>query len=228
MSFSDARRCTASAKHSRQRCKNAAVTGFSVCRFHGAGSARQGRPGGRPIKSGRYSKYLPTQLSAIVADAQGYGRLLEMSDEINLVRGRIGQLLTLTASPPPDWQAAKTTVAALDEATRRSDALAFRVARQELEALIDAGIRERQVWDELTRLLDLLRRIVADHGKLVLLGMEVITRQQALILLSNLEDIIRRHVSNPSEIAAIAHELRQLTLVGSGGPADSATGPGSD
>jgi hypothetical protein len=28
--------CTACAKHSKQRCKNPAVTGFTVCRMHGA------------------------------------------------------------------------------------------------------------------------------------------------------------------------------------------------
>lgn len=29
-------RCTACAKHSKQQCKNPAVTGFTVCRVHGA------------------------------------------------------------------------------------------------------------------------------------------------------------------------------------------------
>jgi hypothetical protein len=29
-------RCTACAKHSKQQCKNPAVTGFIVCRMHGA------------------------------------------------------------------------------------------------------------------------------------------------------------------------------------------------
>lgn len=29
-------RCTACAKHSKQQCKNPAVTGFTVCRMHGA------------------------------------------------------------------------------------------------------------------------------------------------------------------------------------------------
>lgn len=29
-------RCTACAKHSKQQCKNPSVTGFTVCRMHGA------------------------------------------------------------------------------------------------------------------------------------------------------------------------------------------------
>jgi hypothetical protein len=31
-----AMRCTACAKHSKQQCKNPAVTGYTVCRVHGA------------------------------------------------------------------------------------------------------------------------------------------------------------------------------------------------
>ena len=47
--------CTAKSKRSGGRCKASAVTGYSVCRFHGAGSPNVGRPGGAPIITGRYS-----------------------------------------------------------------------------------------------------------------------------------------------------------------------------
>lgn len=47
--------CTAKSKRSGERCKANAVTGYTVCRFHGAGSPHAGRPGGAPIVTGRYS-----------------------------------------------------------------------------------------------------------------------------------------------------------------------------
>lgn len=41
-------RCTATAKHSRQRCKGPAVKGWTVCRCHGArGGAPKGERNGR-------------------------------------------------------------------------------------------------------------------------------------------------------------------------------------
>lgn len=46
--------CTAHTRTGAQ-CKSNAVTGYSVCRMHGAGSPKAGRPGGRPIVTGRYS-----------------------------------------------------------------------------------------------------------------------------------------------------------------------------
>ena len=48
--------CTAQSKRSGKRCKGQAVTGYGVCRMHGAGSPGKGRPGGRPCIHGAYSK----------------------------------------------------------------------------------------------------------------------------------------------------------------------------
>lgn len=48
--------CTARSKRSGERCKAPAVTGYPVCRMHGAGSPGKGRPGGRPPIHGGYSK----------------------------------------------------------------------------------------------------------------------------------------------------------------------------
>ncbi len=55
MAFKDARQCKAKARRTGQRCRNPAVTGYEVCRSHGAGSPHVGRPGGRPPVHGRYS-----------------------------------------------------------------------------------------------------------------------------------------------------------------------------
>ena len=48
--------CTAHSKRTGERCKAPAVTGHPVCRMHGAGSPRKGRPGGRPPIHGAYSR----------------------------------------------------------------------------------------------------------------------------------------------------------------------------
>lgn len=47
--------CAAKSKRTGERCKANAVSGYAVCRMHGAGSPHQGRPGGAPITTGRYS-----------------------------------------------------------------------------------------------------------------------------------------------------------------------------
>ncbi|MDP8240533.1 MAG: hypothetical protein P9X24_15685 [Candidatus Hatepunaea meridiana] len=42
MAFKDAKRCTAKAKRSGERCKNPAVKGYAVCRVHGANPKNRG------------------------------------------------------------------------------------------------------------------------------------------------------------------------------------------
>jgi len=51
----DAKQCTATAKSTGERCQNPAVSGWDVCRLHGAGSPKEGTTGGAPPTHGRYS-----------------------------------------------------------------------------------------------------------------------------------------------------------------------------
>ncbi len=44
MGFKDAKRCKAKAKRTGERCKNAAVKGYDVCRMHGANPKNRGGP----------------------------------------------------------------------------------------------------------------------------------------------------------------------------------------
>ena len=48
MGFKEAKRCKAKAKRTGERCKNAAVKGYDVCRMHGANPKN---PGGPPKKN---------------------------------------------------------------------------------------------------------------------------------------------------------------------------------
>ncbi len=49
-------RCTAKSKRSGQRCKGPAVTGWTVCRMHGAGGGSPGGPSHPQWKHGMRSR----------------------------------------------------------------------------------------------------------------------------------------------------------------------------
>ena len=54
-------RCRATSKRSREQCKNYAISGFSVCRMHGASGGPRTEEGlsrckSAPLKHGFYSK----------------------------------------------------------------------------------------------------------------------------------------------------------------------------
>jgi len=66
MALKHAPKCTAKAKHSQQRCCNPAVTGYTVCRMHGAGN--KATPNTGAIRHGRYSRLKTEQLRSLIAE----------------------------------------------------------------------------------------------------------------------------------------------------------------
>ncbi len=65
-------RCTATSKRTRERCRAPAVTGWTVCRFHGAGG---GAPKGK--RNGQYRHGLYTQEA--IAERRALSALLRES-----------------------------------------------------------------------------------------------------------------------------------------------------
>src|SRR4051812_49433793 len=116
--------CTATSKGTGEQCKNVAVHGYPVCRFHGAGS--KDKPGGRPIVHGRYSKFLPERLAGRYADAISDQKLLELRDEVALMGVRLGELLERvdTGESAQRWKALQAAYTEFQDATRSGDKIA--------------------------------------------------------------------------------------------------------
>lgn len=107
-------RCHAKSKRSQQQCKNFVVPGYTVCRMHGAGTPSKGRPGGRPIIHGRYSKFLPKGgvLDAYKAALKEDVKLLDLRDEIALIQSLLKQ-----AAQDQNWEKVETLTERLRKLT---------------------------------------------------------------------------------------------------------------
>jgi len=55
-SFQEARRCAATSKRTKKRCKAPAVRGWKVCRFHGAGGGAPKGEANGSYKHGLYTR----------------------------------------------------------------------------------------------------------------------------------------------------------------------------
>jgi len=78
------KQCKAVGKRNGQRCKNPCVTGYDVCRMHGAGT--KAHPGGRPIIHGLYSKRAPITLRAKIEEFKSDPNLTAIEQDIALFR----------------------------------------------------------------------------------------------------------------------------------------------
>ena len=84
--------CTAKSKRTGERCKANAVQGYSVCRMHGAGSPHQGRPGGAPPVTGRYS-IKRAELAKRAAQFQADPTPGDLTGELALMRALLQEYL---------------------------------------------------------------------------------------------------------------------------------------
>jgi len=209
-------RCKATSKRTGEQCKNGAVRGFSVCRFHGAGS--KDKPGGRPIKHGRYSKFLPERLGPKYAEALADPQLLELRDEVGLIGTRIGELVERIDSgeSAQRWKALQAAYTDLQDATRSGDKPAFVVAMASLGHAIEAGGQDYQTWREIVGLAEARRKLAESERKRQVEMQQMISSERAMILLAAITDVVRRNVSDPSTLAAISADLRQLTVIDAG------------
>jgi hypothetical protein len=89
----DAKRCTATAKSTGERCKNSAVEGWDVCRFHGAGSPKNGTTGGAPVKHGRYSAKRKESLQEKIEAFREEDNPGELWEELALLRAVLQEWL---------------------------------------------------------------------------------------------------------------------------------------
>lgn len=94
MPFDDAKRCTATAKSTGERCQNPAVKGWDVCRMHGAGTPKEDTTGGAPPKHGRYSAKRRESLQEKIREYREEENPAELWEELALLRALLQEWLS--------------------------------------------------------------------------------------------------------------------------------------
>ena len=207
--------CTAKARSGRQ-CRNGAINGTSKCRMHGGASlAGIAHPN---FKTGRYSKDLPARLAARYGEALADPQLLELRDEIALVGTRQSELLGHldTGLSLQHWKDAQAAHGELLAAIRGKDTAALQIALTALGAALDAGAGDYAVWQEVTEMTEQRRKLVDSEHKRLVAMQQMISTEQAMALLARITESIRKHVSDPRTLAAVAAELRAVVTIDAG------------
>lgn len=210
--------CTAKAKSTGERCRRRAVTGYTVCQVHGAGSPLQGRPGGRPIEArtgGRYSKYLPARLVSRFEEMTRDAELLAMRDDIALVDARIADLMARvdTGEAGKWWSEMRASYGALSDALRRKDNESIAIALRDLNVTINKGNSDYASWNEITGLLEQRRKLVESEQKRVLAAQHTLRLDEAARLMAALTSAVREHVTDPVTLGRIEQEFIRLSTL---------------
>jgi hypothetical protein len=78
---------------------------------------------------------------------------------------------------------------------------------------IDAGADDHDTWDAIIALTDQRRKLVESEAKRLQTMQQMISAQQAMVLVAALVDVVRRHVTDREVLAVISNEIRALTVV---------------
>lgn len=214
-----------------EQCRRRAVTGYTVCQVHGAGSPLKGRPGMVPKvykQGGRYSKFLPTRLAARFAESENDPDLLVLRKEIALVDTRISDVLSRVdiGEAGTIWLDTKKAFDDLTESLQQKNARKTQDAIVTLSDLIKRGNTDYAAWNEVIGLVEQRRKLVESEQKRIVAGQHMLRMEEVQRLMGALTAAVREYVNDPVILGKINHEFIRLSEIGSnaGVSADNAEG----
>lgn len=188
------------------------------CRMHG-GNQVMGPLAGR-WKTGKYSKYLPSKLVDKYLESQQDSELLSLRDEIAVLDSRIAELLARSEQGEGGqlWQDLNRRMVALNDHMRREDMDGIHRAYDMMRDLVDKGLQDYQIWLELRNNIEQRRRLVSDERKRLVDMQQIITSEQAILMVTYVVSVVRQNLEKhcpDSAIrkavqAGIAREIRDL------------------
>jgi hypothetical protein len=206
--------CTATSKRTHERCQRPAIIGRTVCYHHGGMIPR-----GIALPQtthGRYSKHLPTRLLSTYEAAKIDPELLALRDEVALIDARLMDLIKRveTGESGALWRGVKESFAALKTAMAKKDTGEVSIALSGLEQLISRGTADEMAWIDIRVTLEQRRRLVESERKRLVEMQQMVSADQAVLMVRALVASVREHVHDPAILRAITDDLARLAVAG--------------
>lgn len=203
-------RCKAHNKRTGDQCGAARVLGKEVCYHHGGWSPRG--KSSATFQHGRYSKDLPTQLATKYHQALADKDRLALVEEIALIDARLSEVLGGLARGESGqvWFDLRDTWAEYTKAQSNGNTAATAAPLARIGTLIQHGLSERYTWMEVLSLIESRRKLSESEQKRLVNMQQTITSERAMILVSALVEVVRKHVTDKHTLTAISADVGRL------------------
>ena len=187
------------------------------CRLHGGNSAIGFASG--QWKHGRYSKHMPNRLLPDYMDAVRDKNLLALRHDIALVDTRMNDLIGRIdiGDSGSIWEKAKEEFRSFRVATAHNDGAAVRLHLNELDKLLDQGLQDFSIWQDIMRLLEHRRKLVETEMRRLDRLHQFMTAEEAQALMLAVGEAIKRHVKDTQVLGEISRDLGRLMATRSSG-----------
>jgi hypothetical protein len=167
------------------------------------------------VKTGRYSKSMPTKLAANYEASLKDREQLSLKPEIALVDAKLNQLLERIpeAESGAGWKAIKNHIVDLRGELAEGKVVQVAVRLDKMEALTLDAINEEATWQDIRQAVHDRRLLAESERKRAVEAQQILTAEQALTLMGVIESIIVKHVTDYDARIAIATELERLAYI---------------
>lgn len=183
--------------------------GKTVCYHHGGRTPR-----GLALPQtthGRYSKSMPTRLLAEFEQAKRDPELLSLRENIALIDARLSELLGRadTGESGENWKSLGETMHALRRARDEEERAQ---AIDAIEALVQAGQSDYAAWRGILDLHEQRRKCTESEQKRLVAMQQMMSGEQATLLIGQILHIIKRNVTDRTVLAAVARDIDLLAV----------------
>jgi hypothetical protein len=164
------------------------------------------------LKTGRYSKFLPTRLAADYQHAAHDPELLALRHELAVVDVRIKDLLKRvdTGEAGGLWHHIRVAWQAFKQAQTEDRPLMQARAAVELDGLLEQEVGDYGTWHEIIQLIEQRRKLVESEVKRLAVMQQMMTTEEAMLWLGTLMAILKRHIADRETLQKISLDLTAL------------------
>lgn len=199
------------------------------CRLHG-GKSPAGIASGQ-FKHGIYSKYVPKGMLNLYEEFRTNPDLLSLRENVALVDARIVQMLQALDQQGDlgaIWLELQQLFETLMRATQKQDLGGGKAAFEALGDIIENGADQFRAWSQISEMMEQRRKLVETERRRLVDMQQMITSEQAMMLVAALVNAVRTHVHEPTVLAAIQSDITRLIVERNHNAAQSVAGRSGD
>jgi hypothetical protein len=164
------------------------------------------------LKTGRYSKFLPTRLAADYERAAHDPELLALSHELAVVDVRIKDLLSRvdTGEAGELWHHAGAAWHTFKHAQAEDRPLMQARAAVELDRLLEQAVGDYAAWHDIIQFIEQRRKLVESEAKRLVAMQQIMTKEEAMLWLGTLVAILKLHIADRETLQKISLDITAL------------------
>jgi hypothetical protein len=206
-------RCTATAKQSGERCCRKVVPGMTKCSIHG-GKSLKGTMS-KLLTGAKYTRYLPANLAENVSELLDNPEWTTLKEESALLEARLIEIIKQIDDHPVDFDALSSGMMMIESAAASADMDLVLSSVETMKMLVARGLQERQLWDDITSIIEARRKLVETERKQANVLGAMVPVEQVMLLATRLLAIVNANVEDQTALKKIRADFNKTFMSGS-------------